>query len=68
MIESSFPAAMKIGAKMLEAGNQEGAILIDSAKNSFIEGMVGACIVAGCVALLAAFMVKWKMPLDETSN
>ena len=68
VIESSFPAAMKIGAKMLEAGNQEGAILIDSAKNSFIEGMVGACIVAGCVALLAAFMVKWKMPLDEVSN
>jgi len=30
--------------------------------------MVGACIVAGCVALLAAFMVKWKMPLDEVSN
>ena len=50
---------------MLELGNPEGADLILSARESFIEGMVGACIVAGFVALLAAIIVKWKMPHDE---
>jgi EmrB/QacA subfamily drug resistance transporter len=65
LIESSFPAAMKIGAQMLANGNAEGGALIASAKEAFIEGMVGACIVAGCVALIAAFVVKWKMPEDE---
>jgi len=65
LIESSFPAAIKIGQQMLAAGNQEGAQLIASARDAFVEGMVGACIVAGCVALIAAFLVKWKMPEDE---
>ena len=50
---------------MLASGNQEGAQLIASARDAFVEGMVGACIVAGCVALIAAFLVKWKMPEDE---
>jgi hypothetical protein len=65
LIESSFPAAIKMGQQMLAAGNQEGAQLIASARDAFVEGMVGACIVAGCVALIAAFLVKWKMPEDE---
>ncbi|HJM68181.1 MAG TPA: DHA2 family efflux MFS transporter permease subunit [Candidatus Thalassarchaeaceae archaeon] len=65
VIQESFPAAITIGQRMLELGNPEGAELIRSARESFIEGMVGACIVAGCVALLAAIIVKWKMPHDE---
>jgi MFS family permease len=65
LIESSFPAAIKIGQQMLAVGNQDGALLIASARDAFVEGMVGACIVAGCVALIAAFLVKWKMPEDE---
>ena len=65
LIESSFPAAIKIGSQMLASGNMEGADLIASAKEAFIEGMIGACIVAGCVALVAAFLVKWKMPEDD---
>jgi len=68
LIESSFPAAIKIGSEMLAKGNSEGALLIASAKDSFVEGMIGACIVAGCVALIAAFIVKWKMPEDDYSN
>jgi hypothetical protein len=27
--------------------------------------MVGACIVAGVVALMAAIIVKWKLPHDD---
>jgi len=65
LIESSFPAAIKIGKEMLAMGNSEGGELIASARDAFIEGMVGACIVAGCVALIAAFIVKWKMPDDD---
>jgi MFS family permease len=65
VIQESFPAAITIGQRMLELGNPEGADLIASARESFIEGMVGACLVAGCVALLAAIIVKWKMPHDE---
>lgn len=68
LIESSFPAAIKIGSEMLAKGNSEGALLIASAKDAFVEGMIGACIVAGCVALIAAFIVKWKMPEDDFSN
>ena len=68
LIESSFPAAIKIGSEMLAKGNSEGALLIASAKDSFVEGMIGACIVAGCVAIIAAFIVKWKMPEDDYSN
>jgi MFS family permease len=68
LIESSFPAAMKIGAEMLAKGNAEGGVLIANARDAFIEGMVGACIVAGCVALIAAIIVKWKMPEDVSST
>ena len=68
LIESSFPAAIKIGSQMLAGGNMEGADLIASAKEAFIEGMIGACIVAGCVALVAAFLVKWKMPEDDSPS
>ena len=65
VIQESFPAAITIGQRMLELGNPEGAELISSARESFIEGMVGACIVAGVVALLAAIIVKWKLPHDD---
>mgnify|MGYP003689973545 FL=1 len=68
LIESSFPAAMKIGAEMLAKGNAEGGVLIANARDAYIEGMVGACIVAGCVALIAAIIVKWKMPEDVSST
>jgi EmrB/QacA subfamily drug resistance transporter len=64
IIQESFPAAMSIGQKMLAAGNSEGALLIASARESFIEGMVGACIIASFVAVIAAIIVKWKMPDD----
>jgi hypothetical protein len=68
VIQESFPAAMTVGQQMLAAGNPEGALLIASARESFIEGMVGACIVAAIVALLAAIIVKLKMPDDDVSE
>jgi len=52
---------------MQDLGNPDGALLIASARESFIEGMVAACVVAGIVALLAAIIVKWKMPNDNIS-
>jgi hypothetical protein len=72
-ILGSFPDAIRIGREMIGRGKAkadqtligEGEELILSAQLSFIEGMVGACLVAGCVALIAAFIVKWKMPEDE---
>ena len=67
IIQQSFPAAMTIGQRMQELGNPDGALLIASARESFIEGMVAACVVAGIVALLAAIIVKWKMPNDNIS-
>tara|TARA_B110001454_G_scaffold193452_1_gene194372 strand:- start:326 stop:994 length:669 start_codon:yes stop_codon:yes gene_type:complete len=68
IIQESFPAAMTVGQQMLAAGNLDGALLIASARESFIEGMVGACIVAAIVALLAAIIVKLKMPDDDVSE
>ena len=68
VIQESFPAAITIGQKMLELGNQDGALLIASARESFIEGMIGACIVSGIVALLAAIIVKLKLPEDNSSE
>ena len=64
IISESFPAAIKIGENMLALGNSDGALLIQSARESFIEGMVAACVVAGIVALVAAIIVKWKLPQD----
>ena len=72
-ILGSFPDAIRIGREMIGRGKAkadqtligEGEELILSAQLSFIEGMVGACLVAGCVALIAAFIVKWKMPEDD---
>ena len=66
VILESFPAAIKIGQSMLSAGNSEGALLIQSARESFIEGMVAACLVGGIVALLAAIIVKLKLPNDKS--
>jgi len=68
VISESFPAAIKIGQSMLEAGNPDGALLIQSARESFIDGMVAACLVAGIVALLAAIIVKWKLPQDMPAS
>ena len=68
MIQESFPAAMTVGQQMLAAGNPDGALLIATARESFIEGMVGACVVAAIVALLAAIIVKLKMPGDDVSE
>ncbi len=64
-ILGSFPDAIRIGRQMIAQGNNEGAVLIASAKDAFIEGMIGACLVAGWVALVAAIIVKWKMPEDQ---
>jgi len=64
VISESFPAAIRIGQNMLANGNLDGEILIQSARESFIEGMVAACILAGIVAMVAAIIVKWKLPQD----
>ncbi len=68
IIQESFPAAMTVGQQMLAAGNSDGALLIASARESFIEGMVGACVIAAIIAVLAAIIVKLKMPDDEKLN
>jgi DHA2 family multidrug resistance protein-like MFS transporter len=68
IISESFPAAIKIGENMLALGNSDGALLIQSARESFIEGMVAACLVAGIVALVAAIIVKWKLPQDMPAS
>ena len=61
VIQESFPAAIRIGEQL---GNE---LLIASAREAFVQGMVGACIVAGCVALIAAIIVKAKLPNDKIS-
>ena len=34
-------------------------------KEAFLEGMITACLVAACVAIIAALIVKWKLPNDD---
>ena len=64
-IESSFPSAMNVGKQMIADGNMEGTELIASAKEAFLDGMIAACLVAACVAIIAAIIVKWKLPNDD---
>ncbi|MGB0603049.1 MAG: hypothetical protein ACPGNS_05565, partial [Candidatus Poseidoniaceae archaeon] len=64
-IESSFPSAINVGKQMIADGNMDGAELIASAKEAFLDGMIAACIVAACVAIIAAIIVKWKLPNDD---
>ena len=58
----SFPAAMQIGAEMLENGNMLGAALIENAQLAFMEGMIASATVMGIIAILNAILVKLYMP------
>ena len=58
----SFPAAMQIGAEMLENGNMLGADLIENAQLAFMEGMIASATVMGIIAMLNAILVKLYMP------
>jgi hypothetical protein len=58
----SFPAAMQIGAEMLENGNMLGAALIENAQLAFMEGMIASATVMGIIAMLNAILVKLYMP------
>ena len=58
----SFPAAMQIGAEMLENGNLLGAVLIENAQLAFMEGMIASATVMGIIAILNAILVKLYMP------
>ncbi len=51
---------MRIGAE----NGADGALLIASAQDAFVEGMVGSCYITAAVAILAAIIV-WTMMPDE---
>lgn len=60
VLMNSFPSAMRIGAE----NGADGALLIASAQDAFVEGMVGSCYITAAVAILAAIIV-WTMMPDE---
>lgn len=60
ILMNSFPSAMRIGAE----NGADGALLIASAQDAFVEGMVGSCYITAAVAILAAIIV-WTMMPDE---
>ena len=60
VLMNSFPSAMRIGAE----NGADGALLIVSAQDAFVEGMVGSCYITAAVAVLAAIIV-WTMMPDE---
>jgi EmrB/QacA subfamily drug resistance transporter len=60
VLMNSFPSAMRIGAE----NGADGALLIVSAQDAFVEGMVGSCYITAAVAILAAIIV-WTMMPDE---
>ena len=62
VLMSSFPATMRIGA---ETGGADGAMLIASAREAFVEGMIGSCYITAAVAILAAIIVWTMMPDEE---
>jgi len=67
VLMNSFPSAMRIGAD----NGPDGALLIASAQEAFVEGMVGSCYITAAVAILAAIIVWTMMPeelLHETSS
>ena len=64
---NSFPSAIRIGAE----NGADGALLIVSAQDAFVEGMVGSCYITAAVAILAAIIVWTMMPEElprETSS
>ena len=66
VLMNSFPSAMRIGA---EAENRaDGALLIASAQDAFVEGMVGSCYITAVVAILAAIIVWTMMPDEEPKD
>jgi len=62
---ASFPATMRIG---VETGGVEGAELIASAREAFVEGMIGSCYITAAVAILAAIIVWTMMPDEEPKD
>ena len=63
----SFPAAMQIGAEMLENGNKLGAALIENAQLAFMEGMIASATVMGIIAMLnACLLYTSPSPRDAT--
>ena len=58
----SFPAAMQIGAELIEGGNILGLTLIENAQYAFMEGMIASATVMGVMAIAAAILVKLYMP------
>jgi len=56
---------MRIG---VETGGVEGAELIASAREAFVEGMIGSCYITAAVAILAAIIVWTMMPDEEPKD
>lgn len=61
VLVNSFPSAMRIGA---ENGADGEHLLIASAQDALVEGMVGSCYITVAVAILTAIIV-WTMMPDE---
>ena len=64
----SFPAAMQIGAELIEGGNILGLTLIENAHYAFMEGMIASATVMGVMAIAAAILVKLYMPSKIITN
>jgi Na+/melibiose symporter-like transporter len=64
----SFPAAMQIGAELIEGGNILGLTLIENAQHAFMEGMIASATVMGVMAIAAAILVKLYMPSKIITN
>ena len=64
----SFPAAMQIGAELIEGGNILGLTLIENAQYAFMEGMIASATVMGVMAIAAAILVKLYMPSKIITN
>ena len=64
----SFPAAMQIGAELIEGGNFLGLTLIENAQYAFMEGMIASATVMGVMAIAAAILVKLYMPSKIITN
>jgi EmrB/QacA subfamily drug resistance transporter len=65
ILMASFPATMRIGNESL---NPDAPMLIASAREAFVEGMIGSCYITAVVAILAAIIVWTMMPDEEPKD
>ncbi len=65
---TSFPAAVRIGEQLAQAGNPAGQALLEIAREAFMAGMTSSAMASALISIIAAIIVFRFMPRSPSSN